>query len=60
MKKKMYLAPCVLKAVTVEPGASLLAGSVVTKDTGVKTVGQEEVTFDFSATTFNQDWETSL
>lgn len=60
MKKKMYEAPSVLKAVAVELGANLLAGSVVTEDSGVKTVGQEEVTFDFSGTTFNQQWETNI
>lgn len=57
MDKKKYLAPCVLKTVEVLSEEDILAGSVVTKDSEIKTTGQEVVEYDFSDTSFNQVWE---
>lgn len=57
MNKKKYLAPCVLNTVDVLLEEDFLTGSVVTKDTQVKTTGQEVVSHDFSDTSFNQVWE---
>ena len=54
---KKYLAPCVLKIVPVLLEEDILAGSVVTADTEVKTTGQEVKSYDFSETSFNQVWE---
>ena len=57
MNKKKYLAPRVLNTVDVLLEEDFLAGSVVTKDTQVKSTGQEVVSHDFSDTSFNQVWE---
>lgn len=58
MYKKQYLAPCVLNTVEVFAEEDILTASVVTKDTEVKTTGQEVVPYDFSeSSTFNQVWE---
>lgn len=57
MNKKKYLAPCVLKTVEVLSEEDILAGSVVTKDSEIKTTGQEVVEYDFSDSSFNQVWE---
>ena len=57
MNKKKYLAPRVLNTVDVLLEEDFLTGSVVTKDTQVKTTGQEVVSHDFSDTSFNQVWE---
>ena len=57
MNMKKYLAPRVLNTVDVLLEEDFLAGSVVTKDTEVKTTGQEVVSHDFSDSSFNQVWE---
>ncbi len=57
MKKKTYEAPRVLKTVTFLMESNLLSGSVVDKDTNVKSMGQKEITYDFSSSSFNQEWE---
>ena len=57
MNKKKYLAPRVLNTVDVLLEEDFLTGSVVTKDTQVKSTGQEVVSHDFSDTSFNQVWE---
>ena len=54
---RKYSSPAVLKEVPICFETRLLAGSVVTKDTGVKTAGQEVSTYDFSSSSFNQEWE---
>ena len=56
MKQKGYQSPCVLKTLSLEMQSNLLAGSVVTKDTQIKNVGQETVSYDFSNPQFNQEW----
>jgi hypothetical protein len=55
--RKKYSSPAVLKEVPICLKTQVLAGSVVTKDTGVKTTGQEVSTYDFSSSSFNQEWE---
>lgn len=57
MIKGTYSAPCILRAATVQMDRCILAGSVVDKNTAVQTKGQEVVTYDFSASSFNQVWE---
>lgn len=57
MKKKVYIAPCVKKQVSLQMEGSLLTGSVVNKSTKVETKGQEVVPYDFTETQFNQSWE---
>ena len=56
MMKIVYAAPCVLKKLPVELESDFLAGSTVTKNTKVKSTGQETVSYDFSDTQFNQQW----
>ena len=55
--RKSYLAPVVIKQVSVALEAGLLAASTVQPDSEVKTTGQEIVTMDFSQSSFNQEWE---
>ena len=57
MSKRMYRTPGVMKTVDVQLEKDLLAGSVVKKDTKVQTKGQEVASYDFSQSSFNQDWE---
>lgn len=57
MKKKKYISPRVLNTENVQLEDNLLAGSVVDKNTEVKTTGQEVVSYDFSGSSFNQSWE---
>lgn len=54
---RRYIAPIVLKEVSVALETNLLGGSTVNKSSEVKTVGQEVVTMDFSQTSFNQEWD---
>lgn len=54
---KRYVAPVILKEVSVALETDLLAGSTVNKSSEVKTTGQEVVTMDFSQSSFNQDWD---
>lgn len=56
MLKRDYTKPCVLNALPMEMQSNLLAGSTVTKDTQIKNVGQETVSYDFSNPQFNQEW----
>ena len=56
-KKFNYIAPDILKQVSVYLENGILAGSVVTKDSNVQTAGQQTETYDFSASSFNQVWE---
>ena len=55
--RKRYLAPAVIKKVSVELEADLLAASTIQPDSKVNTMGQEVVTMDFSQSSFNQEWE---
>jgi hypothetical protein len=57
MSKAVYQAPAVLRVVSFEPETNLLKGSVVNQDTGVKSVGQDVENYDFSGSSFNQDWD---
>jgi hypothetical protein len=54
---KRYIAPSILKKVSVELETELLAGSTVQSKSEVKTTGQEVVTMDFSQSSFNQEWD---
>lgn len=57
-KKLSYTSPAIRKCVSVELEASLLAGSVVTNSSTIKSMGQEVETLDFSdGSTFNSVWE---
>lgn len=58
-KKLNYIAPDILKQVSVYLENGILAGSVVTKDSNIQTAGQQTETYDFSASSssFNQVWE---
>ena len=66
-KKKPY-ETMALRELALETGASLLAASIVTKDTYIQSVGQElGPTYDFSkeiddntGKTFSHEWETNL
>ena len=66
-KKKPYELMA-LRELELEPGASLLAASIVTEDTIIQSVGQElGPTYDFSkeiddntGKTFSHEWETGL
>ena len=55
--RKRYLAPVVIKQVSVVLETGLLGASTVQPDSEVKTTGQEIVTMDFSQSPFNQEWE---
>ncbi len=54
---KRYLAPSVIKQVSVELETNLLGASTIQPNSAVKTTGQEIVTMDFSQSSFNQDWD---
>ncbi len=54
---KRYLAPSVIKQVSVELETNLLGASTIQTNSEVKTTGQEVVTMDFSQSSFNQDWD---
>ncbi|MBR1510050.1 MAG: hypothetical protein IJ623_05325 [Bacteroidales bacterium] len=54
---KRYIAPAIIRTVSVELETEILAASTVQPDTAVKTMGQEVVTMDFSQSSFNQEWE---
>ncbi len=54
---KRYLAPSVIKQVSVELETNLLGASTIQTNSEVKTTGQEIVTMDFSQSSFNQDWD---
>lgn len=54
---KRYIAPSIIKRVSVELETELLAGSTVQSKSEVKTTGQEVVTMDFSQSSFNQEWD---
>lgn len=56
-KKLNYIAPGIIKQVSVCLENGILAGSVVTKDSSIKTAGQQTETYDFSDPSFNQVWE---
>jgi hypothetical protein len=52
-----YIAPSIIKTVSVDLETEILAGSTVHHDSEVKTIGQEVVTMDFSQSSFNQEWD---
>lgn len=54
---KSYIAPAIIKTVSIEIETEILAASTVKNDSEVKTLGQEVMTMDFSQSSFNQDWE---
>lgn len=54
---KRYIAPAIIKTVSVEIETEILAASTVKNDSEVKTMGQEVMTMDFSQSSFNQEWE---
>lgn len=57
-KKLTYTAPVVLDDLALELEAEILGASVVVEDqTTVETTGQEIQTYDFSDSSFNQNWE---
>ncbi|MBR4525005.1 MAG: hypothetical protein IKP15_05610 [Bacteroidales bacterium] len=57
-KKLTYTAPVVLDDLALELEAEILGASVVVEDsTTVETKGQEIQTYDFSDSSFNQNWE---
>jgi len=57
MNKHQFESPAILKVIPVAMESAILSGSVVTKDTAVKTTGQKVYSYDFTDTSFNQDWE---
>ena len=54
---KRYIAPAIIKTVSIEIETEILAASTVKNDSEVKTLGQEVMTMDFSQSSFNHDWE---
>ncbi|MBR1869435.1 MAG: hypothetical protein IJ799_05150 [Bacteroidales bacterium] len=52
-----YVAPRIIKTVSVELGTGILAASTIQPDSEVRTTGQEIVTMDFSQPSFNQEWD---
>lgn len=56
-QRNKYIAPAVLRRVLIEMESDLLAGSTVTPQSKIETVGQKIETKDFSQTGFNSDWE---
>ena len=55
--RRKYIAPSVLKEVSVALETNLLGASTVQPNSEVKTIGQEVVTMDFSQSSFNQEWD---
>ncbi len=61
VNKPLFESPAIVKVVHVAYENDILTGSVVrTSETEVKTNGQEVKSYDFSDTSFNQDWETGI
>lgn len=58
MRKECYQTPRVLKTVTVLLERGLL-DSLITKDSRVRTMGQEVINKDFSGPSFVQEWDTT-
>lgn len=58
IKKDCYRAPRVLKTVAVFLERGFLQ-SAISKNTKVKTMGQEVVNKDFSGPSFVQEWEST-
>lgn len=56
MKRYDYIAPSVLRVVSVQVESALMAGSIM-NDPNVKAVGQEVDTYDFSDSSFNHNWD---
>ena len=56
-KKLTYIAPAVLDDLALELEAEILGASVATEDTVVETKGQEIESYDFTTSSFNQEWE---
>ena len=57
-KKLTYTAPVVLDDLALELEAEILGASVVVEgETTVETTGQEFESYDFSDSSFNQNWE---
>ena len=56
MKRNDYIAPNVLRVVSVRVENALMAGSVM-EEPNVKSVGQEVDTYDFSDSSFNHNWD---
>ena len=59
IRKITYVAPAVIRRVSMELETPILAGSVVNNSTSIKTAGQEVQSYDFSdpSSSFNQVWE---
>ena len=55
-QKNPFIRPAVLREITLQAEAPVLAGSVVDNTTIVST-GQEVETHDFSGDDFNHQWE---
>jgi hypothetical protein len=59
VKKSLFESPAIVKVVHVAYENDILVGSVVKGGkTEVQTTGQQVKSYDFSDTSFNQDWET--
>ncbi len=57
MQSKMkYQRPCILKMVLVSLEEEILAASVVTKASTIRSIGQEVTEIDASGSDFNQEW----
>lgn len=61
VKKSLFESPAIVQVIHVAYENDILAGSVVkTSQSEVKTNGQEVKSYNFSDTSFNQDWETGI
>ena len=56
--KQVYTPPLILKVVSYQPKTPILKGSVVTKETKIRTAGQDLDSYTIETDTgFNTTWE---
>ena len=56
-RKELYTAPAILEEIELEMSGTILAQSVVNKETVVESVGQDVENFDLSGDDWTQKWE---
>lgn len=57
MEKHSYASPRIIREVKHEVASPLLAGSVVTPNTKIRSAGQDLDSHSFDDTGFNNTWE---
>lgn len=56
-QKKKFIPPMILEEVSLQPGESILAGSIVNNDFQLETAGQDVNNIDAGEQDWNNSWE---